>query len=336
MSKILTGAEILTVAKEICEVPGEVYLAVSYWGADAASIFHEIAGDRLHVVLDVNAGGTDPKELKYLMKHMGERVRVHRDLHTKLFASASDGLIGSANATRPGLQLRASARVEAAVRVQGDEAAALYEFAKSVYNDAAPATKEHLSICKKRYQRVPLGRSEYGEIERLDLLTALYKQPALYRELPLLVTNEPLSKKARDDAWQAQQPDRDGDQLREYDGKRWDSFGWPLDPKLDGQLCLAFHVGEGKAVWAGLVRPLAQPNQEITFARRVTWSEIPGLSYNSHTIKRLKGDERLKSLRRAIDKLVSKTEETGEDTLLVSDLLDALSKADKKLARKKK
>ncbi len=334
MSQVLTGAAVLDAAKEVCGADGEIYLVVSYWGAEASKLFHEIAGDRLHVVLDVNAGGTDPSDLAYFMKNMGDRIKVHTDLHTKLYASATDALIGSANATRPGLQISTSARVEAVMRVTGEDATDVHQFAKAIYDNAATATKDHLRICKERYQRVPLGQSEFGDVKPMDLLSALEQHPEFYSHLPLLVTNHPIDTKKRDKAWKKQNLEDDGDKAREFDYKRWDCFGWAIDDKLDNELCLALHVGQRDAVYAALLRPLAYPEQKITFARRAKWSEVPGLSYQSHTGRQLTGsDESLAVIRTAINKLVRKDEKTDGDHLLVSDLIKAISKAKSKASK---
>lgn len=321
MNNPLTGRDILKAVEEVCASKEDAYLAVAYWSGGIAKHIQAFSRAKIHVVLDISAGGTSPEDLQFLMEWLEERVRVHPDLHSKVFASPQIAVLGSANATRPGLQIIETARVEAAVKVTGDAAIEIYEFARKLYDTSEPATKEHLRICKERFGRATLSQTEFGKVESLDLITALIRQPDLYGHLPLIVTAQDVDDDLRNAAWEEQQMKLAPGVESAFDLSQWDSFNWNLSAHYDDKICLALHVGKNQAVYAGLVRPVPFKGHDWTFARRVNWSEIPGLQYKGQMAKRLPKGNNRDDLRRAMFALIDQDDEA----LWVSDLVFALS-----------
>lgn len=320
MFEIATGTETLNLVKEICKQDGEIYIAVSYWSGGAAKILHEIAGDRMRVILDVNAGGTSPNELRFLMDNLGNKLRVHPNLHTKIYASRNFALIGSANATRPGLQITENNRVEASMFLRGESARSAYKFARALYrkDESVVATDEHLNICRERFGKKPISQSEQGDIQNLDLLNAIQKQPELYGHLPLILTNGKVDRGDRGEAWQEHQAQIDPGNNAVFDPQLWDDFAWELSTNYDDKICLALHARR-KSVSAGLVRPPPVRARGWTFARRVNWAEVPGLNYLGHKAKTLPAGQQRDRLRKVINRLA----ETGQE-LTVWDLVSEL------------
>jgi len=280
MVKVITGLEIGRQANRICRSNKEFYLAVSYWSGGAAKALGLLPNDNARIVLDVESGGTSPEELTQLIEHLGENVHVHRDLHAKIYASKKRALVGSANATGPGLQLKPSDRVEAAMLLKDKQAVSAYKFARKLFKDSEVATEEHVEICRKRFAKKTVAEAELGKIKRLDLFSALIAYPELYGHLPVIVSDEEVDREERDDAWKEQRTSLEPNSSdADFDLKKWDDFGSQLPSQYQDQMCLALHIGSKGAVWGGLVRPFPQDDKDWTFARRVSWEELPGLKF---------------------------------------------------------
>lgn len=103
MAKLIQNQQDLV--EWIRRVRGKLDLAVAFWGEGAVA---ELALERkdldIRVMLDLNAGGTNPKEVELLQRTIGEeRVKCLNRLHAKAYVASEHMLIGSANASANGL-----------------------------------------------------------------------------------------------------------------------------------------------------------------------------------------------------------------------------------------
>lgn len=327
MITLVTGVELLPEIQKMCSRDEDIYFAVSYWSGGAAERIKGFTKGQLHVVLDIHSGGTNPRDLRVLMEWLGDRVKIHPDLHAKVYASETLALLGSANATSPGLQMRETGRVEAVLRIESPDAKEVFEFAKQQYEAGRPATKEDLDTCERLFSRVPVSQAEAGPVRRLGLVDALYEQPELYARLPLIVTDEEVIDKDRNEGWKQSERDLAGfGWTRKFSPDLWDDFKFDMDERYQQRTSLALHVGETGEVFAGLVRPIMGKPRGWTFARRVDWSEVLGLKYTGCEAKRLVTGQnevrqnRLNRIRDAIGRLATPDPQYRE----VDDLINLL------------
>jgi hypothetical protein len=82
---------------------GNVNLAVAFWGEGALKALGLAAGQNFRVLLDLNAGGTNPQVVEELLRLSPEQVRQIERLHAKVYVGCSEVVIGSANASTSGL-----------------------------------------------------------------------------------------------------------------------------------------------------------------------------------------------------------------------------------------
>lgn len=324
---LLTGVEILHEIEAMCSRDEDIYFAVSYWSGGVAERIKGFTTGKLHVVLDIQSGGTSPHDLKVLMEWLGDRVKIHPDLHAKVYASEKLALLGSANATSPGLQMRETGRVEAVLKIESPDAREIFEFAKRQYRAGRSATAEDVEVCKSLFGRVPASQTEAGPVRRLGLVDALYEQPDLYRRIPLIVTDEEVEDKERNEAWEGSEADLlEFEWTQRFDPDLWDNFRFDMDQRYQQRTSLALHVGERGEVFAGLVRPIMGKPRGWTFARRVDWSEVLGLNYTGCAAKRLVAGQnevrqnRLNRIRDAIRRLATPDPQYRE----VDDLINLL------------
>lgn len=330
MTTLVTGVELLREIEKMCSRDEDIYFAVSYWSGGAAERIKGFAKGQLHVVLDIHSGGTSPRDLKVLMEWLGDRVKVHPDLHAKIYASDTHALLGSANATSPGLQIRETGRVEAVLKIESQDAREIFDFAKRQYNAGRPATDEDVRTCERLFGRVTISQSESVPVEALGLVDALYLQPDLYAHLPLIVTVKEVDDELVDAEWQAEGENLAGaGWAPEFSIRSWDNFSFPLDEEYIEKVCLALHIGPRETVYAGLIWPFRSQRSEWTFARRVQWSEVPGLSYPGRAAQSLgrglDGDtvreDRLARIKEAIWEL----EARDERFLRANQLIDLIA-----------
>lgn len=189
--QILTGTDIGVCAQKIVQRGKKIYLAVAYWSGGAAKFLRVVERDNVHVVLDVKSGGTCPDELRALREHLGQRLRVLDGLHAKIYASESQALVGSANASRRGLHFKGQGNGESGVYFEGkDLAKTSYDLAKSMFDQGADVVDDHVRICEERFGTGVVSEQEFGKPEKLSLYQTLLQQPHVLRNMPVLVTTE--------------------------------------------------------------------------------------------------------------------------------------------------
>jgi hypothetical protein len=81
--------------------------AVAFWGAGASKIFKPSKSTKMQVVCNLASGGTNPKEIIQIQKCYGHRmsIKMHNNLHAKIYWTDIGAVIGSSNASSNGLGL---------------------------------------------------------------------------------------------------------------------------------------------------------------------------------------------------------------------------------------
>lgn len=311
MVQVISNSEIFTAAKKICQSPDEVYLAVSYWSGGASEALQIHKHSNVRVVLDVEAGGTSARELKKLMNFLGDRLRIHKDLHAKIYASKNLALVGSANASRPGLhigrdgQLSNQGHAEAAALLSGSDAEKAFALAIEFFEEGEPANKRHISICEERFGERSIGQSEVAKHNNLSFAQLLIEQSELFDDMPFIITTEEACEHERNEEWKIQAPTIAPSEVgNEFDPKRWDNFQPKLDKRYIGKDCIALHVGQRRGLYVGYMRPSHTPeHRDWTFAERKSWDNIDAIKYRGLGGKVIDARDEREALLQTIDQL---------------------------------
>lgn len=96
-------------------------LAVAYWGQGATKLLGlDQSAAELRILCDVFSGSCDPNELSKLLERPNTQVKTRNGFHGKVYLSDEHAVIGSANASRKGLE--EDSALEAAVLLDDKEA----------------------------------------------------------------------------------------------------------------------------------------------------------------------------------------------------------------------
>ena len=321
MTKILTGKDILARVRQVCADPGKIYLAVAYWGEGAFDALG-LTGDlsRVHVVLNVEHGGTSAAALKELLGAGLGGVKVNDTLHAKIFASPAGAVVGSANASSPGLWIDGSGHDEAAVWLP-DGAGAL-ERAKSFYEGRPDAGPDHVNLCRKRFGRRSLASlhippAKDGE----SALDTFLRCRAGFETQRFIVTDKPLERGRASKHWPEARKNNPELHWDGYDEKLHDCFGLRLPRDYHGQMCINLHRSKNGQIGMFPMRLNDHPVGDLHYAVRKRWKDIDGFDapWTGNKVS-FRQSRRLASV---IDALVKK----GRHCVLGADILAALSPA---------
>lgn len=303
VTKFIKGSETLQAIQDVFETKGDIYVAVAYWSGGAGRRLRRMAGGEFHIVLDVNAGGTSARELLYLIKKFGEKVRVHPNLHTKIYASQKMAVVGSSNASQPGLHLKPTSRVEASILVTGEAAASAFEYAKQLFDAAEVASNKHVEICRKKFMGKRLAEAEAIE-GKVNFLTAVWERRDLLDEIPLIITYEETERAQVTEEFNQIRVDLadEGEDSNSLNQNQWTDFDWKLDKEYDGKLCITVHRKPQGGFWVALVRPVLTSSGKRTFAKFLPWGEISFLDYSGQRFQKIDG-EKLEDFKSAFDEV---------------------------------
>lgn len=283
MVEILNGAAIRFRAIQVCKNTGDIYLAVAYWGQGALeALFPDPVKGRVHIVLNVAHGGTNPRTLEELMLRFSGRVRVHDALHAKIYASGCGAVVGSANASEKGLFLNDDGHAEAAVWVEGKAAEGALAQAMTFYNEGVGAMREHVEQC-----RMAFGTRTIAAIERLPAKSdetafeTFLRCRDWFGPRPFILTDEKISPKVVAEDYRKQQ-EKNTELDRTYSAKEWCRFDWRLPKAYRGTRCVHLGCDPKGNISMALVMPTHAKNGKLHFARRLKWSEITGLGRHWH------------------------------------------------------
>lgn len=295
MSNFLKDRQIFSKIKDVCKTSGGLkYLAVSYWGEGATDALDLDSRNQIRVVLDIEAGGTNPRELKVLRDRLGkENVKVLNNLHTKIYASKESAVVGSANASRNGLSFSGNGNIEAAVYVVGKEAKKAYEFAKDQFFSGEETTDDHIDICRRRFRRRTTAFAEEGELQKIPLSDAILRKPEILGNLPLLCSYETIPDKVLSIEWKKQSPNiSPSESEKDYESVKsfWDGYNWRVDKNYVDRVCLGIHRGPRGSLNASVFR-VSEPSEDFTFVRYLPWTCISNLKHRSATTVRVRIDD---------------------------------------------
>lgn len=282
MAKFLERGTILESVRSLCtDDNSEKCLAVAYWGRGSTDAIGLKPDSNVKVVLDIEAGGTNHRELKYLRDRIGaENISICGGLHAKVYAAANAAIIGSANASGNGLNFSHRGNVEASAFVTGETAKAAFDFANKQFAEGELLNDAHIKTCRKRFWNQKTAFAEEGEVQILAVSEAILRRPEYIESLPLICSTYNLSKAELRRHWNEQKEVvSPGNKNKTYDEVEdfWDGYGWRLDRKYVGEVCLGIHRGPRGGLTASVFR-VSEPGDEFTFIRYEPWNRIPGIS----------------------------------------------------------
>jgi|GEM_PF-2834015 len=152
--RIAAGPELIKSLKMAISPDIEINLAVAFWGAGAADRLGLIQGREARVVCNLSMGGTNPSEIRTLLKRDIE-VRQHATLHAKIgIVGTGLSFVGSSNMSANGLG------VESDELAGWEEANVLFDHVDqevrirfdALWNQAQPITKEDLKAADERWR----------------------------------------------------------------------------------------------------------------------------------------------------------------------------------------
>lgn len=285
MAKIVSGEKLAKHARKVCAENGEIFLAVSYWGKGASEALKlAVRAKDVHVVLNIEHGGTNPEELATLMKMLPDHVRVHPELHSKIYASEQRTLVGSANASAFGLNWGGTGHAEAAVMLKGKGAKAAFELAKEFYSRGQKACERDLEKCRERFGRQSLattmiGTSDmYREVGNTNPIHTFLHRSDVFGPLPVIISEGEYDPQVLEEDWNKQRAE--AEELPEdmpYNDAEWCYYQWPLDSRYRGKACLEIYKNKNDELTLFVVQPIFHEGKVGTFARRLKWPSIADL-----------------------------------------------------------
>lgn len=285
---------------------------VSYWGIGAAEALKlaDRAAD-VRIVLNVAHGGTNPEELEKLMKTLPGNVRVHPRLHSKIYASEKRAVLGSANASAPGLNWEGTGHAEAAVVVERADAQAALKLAKKFYSEGQDASGEHLQICRDRFGSRSLATTlidtfkTNGNAGTENPIDTFLHRTDVFGPLPVIISEGKADPQVLAKDWSEQQPA--AEELPEnasYNASEWSYFQWHLDSRYRGKACLEIHKRSDDHLSLHIVQPIFHEGHEGTFARRLSWPVVGDLGQHWHgKVRNIPRDEKFKRMHEALSDL---------------------------------
>lgn len=228
-------------AQWVRQSKGPLDMAVAFWGEGAVKELGLKKLRAIRVLLELQSGGTNPAEVRLLMKLPHVEVKQLPRLHAKAYISRDSVLIGSANASANGLGSEGSESTrwhELAVRTS--EASVVCE-AKSWFEKkwaaGHPIKPSQLGKAEREWKERQRIRPKVGS-DAKDILAAALNNPGEFRNrgLFVVVTTRDWNKKGYADA-------RDYKEKHSHEALGWQ--GWTDIPKNATLICFTDYKGEG-------------------------------------------------------------------------------------------
>lgn len=285
------------------------FSCVSYWGKGAIEALKISARAKdIRVVLNVAHGGTNPEELEALMKLLPGHIRVHPTLDAKVYASKQRAVLGSANASAPGLNWEGTGHAEAAVTVKGADAKLAIKLEKKFYNKGQDASDENLQICRERFGRQPLAATlngismPEGDSRTENPVDTFRNRADVFGTLPVIISEGTADRQILKEDWDEQRAV--AEELPEnghYNDSEWSYFQWHLDSRYRGKACLEIHKRSDDHLSLHIVQPIFHEGHEGTFARRLSWRVVEDLGrYWNGKVRSIGRDEELSRVHEAL------------------------------------
>lgn len=175
-------------------------IAVPFWGKGAVKLLGLDVGHAVRVICNLDHPGCNPFVIEELRKHK-VKLRTHRRLHAKLYATGAVAIVGSSNASTNGLTVEgkeAQGWVELNV-ASGDEgfiASVLAEFETLWDSDEAVPVRA-VDIKRAKARRAKLPPFVALTADDLSLFEAVRKMSAAFADVYIAVYDDGLSKNAK-------------------------------------------------------------------------------------------------------------------------------------------
>lgn len=270
----------------------DLTFAVAYWGEGAAEKLGLLDCEKkIRIALNVEHGGTNPFELDTLRSNPSIEVRVHPQLHAKIFASKENAIVGSANASKNGLHWDETGHVEAAVLVEGAAAQAAKELASEIFEDSRPVTDKDIKMCRERFGRVSMAQHLSAAKRKKETLSSttlntLMENDQVFGKMPFIISEgEPEAETYKKDLKKVKSSLQDAGMKIPAFLKNPAYFEGLLHKDYVDEDCLEIHERPNGTFALHYVRPLPLEAEHGTFARKLKLSDTKVFPDNKENIK---------------------------------------------------
>ncbi|MDA8246102.1 phospholipase D family protein [Acidithiobacillus sp.] len=178
-------------------------IAVAFWGDGAIEMLGLSPERAFRILLDLGTGGTNPNEVRKLLKIAPKSVRCVDRLHAKAYIAEKELVVGSANASANGLGLEGGEATRwHELGLRTDDVSAVKE-AKGWFDRQWRSAKliddEMLQAAEKAWKNRQRTRPMSTAQKKTNLLEAVRANPSEFtnRRIWVTVIFEDLSKEAR-------------------------------------------------------------------------------------------------------------------------------------------
>lgn len=198
--ELLREHELAPAFRKALKRAGSAVIAVPFWGKGAVKLLGLDAGHVVRVICNLDHPGCNPFVIEELRKHK-VRVRTHRRLHAKLYATDAAAIVGSSNASTNGLTVEGKeaqgwVELNVASGEAGFVAGVLAEF-ECLWDSDETVQVRAVDIKRAKARRAKLP--PFGALfeDDLGLFEAVRKMPAAFADVYLAVYDDDLSKNAK-------------------------------------------------------------------------------------------------------------------------------------------
>jgi hypothetical protein len=198
--ELLREHELAPAFRKALKRAGSAVIAVPFWGKGAVKLLGLDAGHAVRVICNLDHPGCNPFVIEELRKHK-VRVRTHRRLHAKLYATDAAAIVGSSNASTNGLTVEGKeaqgwVELNVASSEAGFVAGVLAEF-ESLWDSDETVRVRAVDIKRAKARRAKLPPFRALFEDDLGLFEAVRKMPVAFADVYLAVYDDDLSKNAK-------------------------------------------------------------------------------------------------------------------------------------------
>ncbi len=198
--ELLREHELAPAFRKALKRAGSGVIAVPFWGKGAVKLLGLDAGHAIRVICNLDHPGCNPFVIEELCRQK-VRVRTHRRLHAKLYATDAAAIVGSSNASTNGLTVEGKEaqgwiELNVASGEAGFVASVLDEF-ESLWSSEETTQVRAVDIKRAKDRRAKLSLIGGLFEDHLSLFEAVRKTPAAFSDVYLAVYDDALSKNAK-------------------------------------------------------------------------------------------------------------------------------------------
>ena len=272
MAKFLVGNELSRTIKEICK-GNNVCCAVAFWGDGAEGLF--TSKSKPKIICDLSMGGTNPEALKNLGAPKTDNIKHLVGLHAKIYISDKGVVVASANASNNGLgfsngdskygHIEAGSYSRANSKFWNEAKvwfADQWDYAKTVKDIDLKNASYRWSLRSPMPKTLPQ--------ENLTVIQALREEPAIFRDMKFVLTNEENNDDIIKEA-EAVYLEKEG---REAEADECEHFeGWGLKEEAWPEVFMSIHIGPKGGLYVnyytrGPVYGDIQSEKDVQFSRK--------------------------------------------------------------------